>query len=217
MSELCNKIQAAGIKKQYKLYARSDLIVSKPAVIGMWKDIGLKAVLIGYESFRNEDLKNWNKRNSVEKNVKATQILKDNGVEIVGYFMVDPSYTEEDFQRLVDHVKELNVDQPIFSVLTPFPGTQLYKDVKNEIVTDNYLYFDGMHSLLPTRLPRSKFYDLYRDLFRKTYSKKRLIKQLLKGKKGILFSQAIAQKRYLSSLGTNDDEIQISKFISAKA
>jgi len=208
MSELCTKIQAAGIKKEYKLYARSDLIVSKPEIIGMWKDIGLKAVLIGYESFRDEDLKNWNKRNSVANNIKATEILKDYGVDIVGYFMVDPSYTEEDFQRLVEHVKELEVDQPIFSILTPFPGTQLYNEVEDKIVTDNYLYFDAMHALLPTKLARHRFYDLYRGLFRKTYSKKKLIKQLIKGKMGISFSQAFAQQRYLSNLGKNEDEIQ---------
>jgi radical SAM superfamily enzyme YgiQ (UPF0313 family) len=217
MSELCDKIRAEGIKKEYKLYARSDLIVSKPEIIGMWKDIGLKAVLIGYESFRDEDLKNWNKRNTVAKNIKATEILKDNGVEIVGYFMVDPSYTEEDFQRLVEHVKELEVDHPIFSILTPFPGTQLYKEVKDKIVTDNYLYFDGMHSLMPTKLSRDRFYDFYRGLFRKTYSKKRLIKQLLKGKKGISFSQAFAQKRYLSKLGKNEDEIQTLSYSSVEA
>jgi len=208
MSELCTKIQAAGIKKEYKLYARSDLIVSKPEIIGMWKDICLKAVLIGYESFRDEDLKNWNKRNSVANNIKATEILKDYGVDIVGYFMVDPSYTEEDFQRLVEHVKELEVDQPIFSILTPFPGTQLYNEVEDKIVTDNYLYFDAMHALLPTKLARHRFYDLYRGLFRKTYSKKKLIKQLIKGKMGISFSQAFAQQRYLSNLGKNEDEIQ---------
>lgn len=213
MSELCTKIQTAGIKKEYKLYSRSDLIVSKPEIISMWKDIGLKTVLIGYESFKDDDLNNWNKRNSVAKNIEATEILKDNGVQIVGYFMVDPSYVEEDFYRLVEHVKELEIDQPIFSILTPFPGTQLYKEVKDKLVTDNYLYFDGMHSLLPTKLARDRFYDLYRDLFRKCYSKKKLIKQLLQGKKGISFSQALAQKRYLSNLDKNNDEIQTLNFI----
>ena len=211
MSELCTKIEAAGIKKKYKLYARSDLIVSKPEIIGRWRGLGLKSVLIGYESFRDEDLKNWNKRNSVAKNVKATKILKDNGVEIVGYFMVDPSYTEEDFQRLVDHVKELEIDQPIFSILTPFPGTQLHKEVEDQIIADNYLYFDGSHALLSTKVPRDRFYDLYRDLFRTTYSKRKLIKQLLKGKKGFSISQVLAHKKFFDNLGRDEHEIHTPK------
>ena len=65
MSELCEKIKAAGIQKKYKLYARSDLIINRPDLIAKWKDLGLKAVLIGFESFKDEDLNNWNKRNTV--------------------------------------------------------------------------------------------------------------------------------------------------------
>ena len=116
MSELGDKINDAGIQKQYKLYARSDLIIKRPDIITKWKGLGLKAVLIGFESFKDEDLNNWNKCNTVAQNVKATEILKDNGVEIVGYFMVDPAYTEDDFKRLLEHVKGLDIDQPTFSL-----------------------------------------------------------------------------------------------------
>jgi radical SAM superfamily enzyme YgiQ (UPF0313 family) len=204
MSELCNKIKEAGIKKEYKLYARSDLIINRPDLIAKWKDLGLKAVLIGFESFKDEDLNNWNKRNTVEKNIRATEILKDYGVEIVGYFMVDPAYTEDDFQRLLAHVQELEIDQPIFSILTPFPGTQLYDDVKDKILTRNYEFYDGMHALMPTNLPIKKFYRLYADLFRKSYPKSKLLKDLLKGKIGFSLTQAIAQTRYLQRLADLD-------------
>ena len=204
MGELCDKIKEAGIKKEYKLYARSDLIINRPDLIAKWKDLGLKAVLIGFESFKDEDLNNWNKRNTVAKNVQATAILKDYGVEIVGYFMVDPAYTEDDFQRLLAHVQELEIDQPIFSILTPFPGTQLYDDVKDKILTRNYELYDGMHALTPTNLPVKKFYKLYADLFRKSYPKRKLFKKLLNGKISFSLTQAIAQTRYLRRLADLD-------------
>ena len=200
MSELFDKIKGAGIKKKYKLYARSDLVINRPDLIANWKEIGLKAVLIGFESFKDEDLNNWNKRNTVAKNVEATKILKDYDVEIVGYFMVDPAYTEDDFQRLLDHVQELEIDQPIFSILTPFPGTKLYDEEKDKILTSNYEFYDGMHALTPTKLPTHKFYQLYADLFHKSYPKRKVIKKLLKGKISFSLTQAIAQKRYLKQL-----------------
>ncbi len=200
MMDLYGKIQNAGIKKEYKLYARSDLIIQKPGIIGKWKDLGLKAVLIGFESFRDEDLKKWNKRNTVANNVKAAKILKDIGVEIVGYFLIDPTFTENDFQRLAEHVRELEVDQPIFSVLTPFPGTNLFDEVKDKLLTRNYTFYDGMHALTPTKLNHKKFYKLYADVFRKSYPKSKLIKKILKGGVGVSLNQAITQTRYLSRL-----------------
>jgi radical SAM superfamily enzyme YgiQ (UPF0313 family) len=200
MKELHEKIRQAGIKKQYKLYARSDLVTQKPDLISQWKDLGLKAVLIGFESFKDEDLKKWDKRNTVANNIKAAKILKDSGVEVIGYFLVDPAFTEEDFKQLLGHVQELEVDQPIFSILTPFPGTQLFDEVKDRIITRNYEFYDGMHALTPTKLDQKKFYKLYADLFRKSYPKSKLIKKILKGEISFSLSQAITQTRYLRRL-----------------
>ena len=76
MSELCEKIKAAGIQKNYKLYARSDLIIKRPDLSLSGGILGLKAVLIGFESFKDEDLNNWNKRNTVSKNVRATRNIE---------------------------------------------------------------------------------------------------------------------------------------------
>jgi radical SAM superfamily enzyme YgiQ (UPF0313 family) len=200
MGELCDKIQQAGIQKQYKLYARSDLIIQRPDLIGKWKELGLKAVLIGYESFRDDDLKKWHKRNTVANNIKATKVLKEFGVEIVGYFLVDPAFSEKDFQQLSEHVQKLEIDQPIFSILTPFPGTQLFDEVKDKILTRNYTYYDGMHALVPTELDPKKFYKLYADLFRKSYPKTKLIKKIVKGEISFSLSQALTQTRYLRQL-----------------
>ena len=49
------------------------------------------------------------------------EILKDYGVEIVGYFMVDPAYTEDDFQRLLEHVQELEIDTTNLFNFNSFP------------------------------------------------------------------------------------------------
>lgn len=200
MNALHKEIQKAGIRKEYKLYARSDLIIQMPDLISKWRDIGLKAVLIGFESYKDEDLKKWDKRNTIANNVQAARILRDSGVEIIGYFLVEPAFTEKDFKQLLEHVQELEVDQPIFSILTPFPGTKLFDEVKEKIITKNYTYYDGMHALIPTELHQKKFYKLYTDLFRKSYPKSKIIKKILKGEISFSLSQAIIQKRYLKQL-----------------
>jgi radical SAM superfamily enzyme YgiQ (UPF0313 family) len=200
VEQLYLKIRDAGIKKNYQIYARSDLIIKKPDLIEKWREVGLKSVLVGFESFKDEDLEKLNKRNTVSKNTEAARILKANNVGTIGYFMVDPSYTEEDFDRLIEYVHYLDIDQPIFSILTPFPGTKLYEEVKDQLITDNYENFDGMHSLIPTTIPGSKFYECYRRLYSKAYPKGRLIRRILQGKISFSLSQAYHQMKYLKQL-----------------
>lgn len=169
-------------------------------MIDRWREIGLKAVLVGFESFKDDDLKKLNKRCTVDKNTQAAQILKANGVGIIGYFMVDPSYMEEDFERLIEYVHYLDIDQPIFSILTPFPGTKLYEQVKDQLITDNYEFFDAMHSVMPTAIPGPKFYECYRRLYSKAYPKGKLIRRILQGKISFSLVQAFYQKKYLKQL-----------------
>ena len=163
-------IKADGIKKTYKLYARSDTIVKRPDIIEKWKEIGMELILIGLESFRDNELKDLNKRNSIKNNEEAIRILQANDVEIAAYFIVNPDYTQEDFEQLGDYVINLKLTQPIFTVLTPLPGTDLYEQTKDKITTDNYELFDFVHSVLPTRLPKKEFYQSLADLYKKTYS-----------------------------------------------
>lgn len=198
--QLYFKIKGAGIKKSFQIYARSDLIVSRPDLIQRWSEIGLKAVLVGFESFKDDDLKKLNKKNTVKKNTEAAHILKMNGIDVIGYFMVDPSYKEEDFDQLIEYVHTLDIDQPIFAILTPFPGTRLYAEVKNRIITDNYEYFDAMHSVLPTALPGDRFYDYYRKLYSDAYTKGKLIRRIVQGKIRFSLVQAFFQMRYLKQL-----------------
>jgi radical SAM superfamily enzyme YgiQ (UPF0313 family) len=201
VEQLYLKLKDARIEKKYQIYARSDLIVGRPYLIEKWREIGLTAVLIGFESYKDEDLRKLNKRNTVGKNNDAAKILKANGVDIIGYFMVDPSYNEEDFDRLIEYIYDLDIDQPIFSIVTPFPGTKLYEQLKDQLITDNYDYFDGMHSLIPTLLPGPMFYDYYKKLYARAYPKGKLIRKIVQGKISFSIRQGFSQMKYLKQLG----------------
>jgi radical SAM superfamily enzyme YgiQ (UPF0313 family) len=204
VEQLYLRIRDAGVKKNYQIYARSDLIIRRPHLIERWREIGLKAVLVGFESFRDDDLAKLNKRCTVDKNTQAAQMLKASGVGIIGYFMVDPLYTEEDFGKLIEYVHYLDIDQPIFGILTPFPGTKLYEQLKDQLITDNYEYFDGMHSVVTTAIPGPNFYQCYRKLYSKAYPKGKLIRKILQGKLSFSLRQAFYQKKYLKQLQAVD-------------
>jgi radical SAM superfamily enzyme YgiQ (UPF0313 family) len=161
-------IKAAGIRTRFWMQARSDSIVRRPDLIEKWAKIGLSTVLVGFEKFREEELTDLNKRNTVRTNEEAAHILNQNGVDIWGAFIVDPRWTKPDFDALIDYVRRLKISFPQFTVLTPLPGTEFFREKINELVTRNYELFDFLHSVLPTRLPTRDFYENMARLYANT-------------------------------------------------
>ncbi len=53
-------------------------------------------------------------------------------------------------------------------MLTPLPGTKLYRDRFGELLTHDYSCFDTLHAVLPTRLGREEFYRNFANLYRQT-------------------------------------------------
>lgn len=167
--EVYKLIKSKGIKKIYKLIGRSDTIVKKPDLVEKWAEIGMKSVIIGFESFRDEELVSINKHCSVNQNNEAINILIKNNVTVSGHFIVNPNYSEEDFKALGDYVEEMKIDEPVFCILTPLPGTVLYEEKKNILTTNNYELFDLIHAVLPTRLSINDFYRQYAELYKRFY------------------------------------------------
>lgn len=169
-------IRDAGIKKQYYVLSRVDSINRHPDVVERWAEIGLKKVFLGLESFRDEELASLNKRSTVETNNQAIEILHKNHVDPLGAFVIQPYYEKPDFDALLEYMDKMRIYYHEFTVLTPFPGTELYDKVKGRLRYRDNRLFDLAHSLLPTRLPSEQFYRLYSRLYRKAHSPIRALK-----------------------------------------
>lgn len=161
---MARAIDKAGIKKYHLFMARADTIISHPECIEEWAKIGLKFVLIGLESYREKDLKKMRKKSSVSRNEEAVNILHANGVKVRGAFILQQDFEKADFKRSLKYVRKLGIDVPAFSVWTPLPGTELYEEEKDNLITRNYDLFDVVHTLLPTKLPLKKFYKYYYNI-----------------------------------------------------
>lgn len=165
---IADMIRSEGIRKRYSMECRTDSIVRNPDLVKKWVDIGLYAVLLGLEGGSDKMLKGVGKSCTIDTNNRAIKILQDNGVIIWGAFIVDPDWTKDDFKRLHDYVQEHQITHTQFTILTPLPGTQLYRERRSELLTNDYSSFDTLHAVLPTRLPREEFYRHFADLYRQT-------------------------------------------------
>jgi len=167
MKTLAAMIREAGIRKRYFLYGRSDTIARNAELLELWRDVGLERVFVGLESFRDEDLGHIRKGSHVGDNERAVEILHDLGIEIYASFIVRPEFTRKDFRAFRHYTRQLGIRLASFAVLTPLPGTELYGEVRTQMITHNYDYFDFIHTLLPTALPLKDFYREFSDLYRK--------------------------------------------------
>ncbi len=180
MARLADLILSAGIKKRYFLYGRSDTIVKHPELLEQWRKIGLERIFVGLEFMRNADLQLIRKGSTVENNVRALKILKGLGLDIWPMFMVRPEFERRDFAALRQCCLDLDLSFIGFSVLTPLPGTDLYHEVRDQLINTNYDYFDFFHTLLPTTLPLQDFYQELATLFQRSRSLKNQLRLMRK-------------------------------------
>ena len=167
MTRLARLIKESGIQKRYFLYSRSDTITKNPDLLKVWRDIGLERVFVGIEFFRDEDLNYIRKKSTSKDNEQAVRILHDLGINVYASFIIRPEFTAADFASLRKYCRQLELCYASFAVLTPLPGTDLFQEVGDQLIIQNYDYFDFIHTLLPTTLPLREFYAEYHDLYRK--------------------------------------------------
>ncbi len=169
--QLADAIEKAGIKKQYLADVRSDLVVRHPQLLKRWKEIGLRAVIIGFEEIDDTVLKQMNKENNAKTNCEAIDILHQLGLTIVGDFIISPDYTERQFDQLGHFVREQAIELPMHTILTPLPGTQLHRQLQSQIMIHDLDYYTLTNAVLPTRLDEELFYQRYASLLHEGHSK----------------------------------------------
>jgi len=163
---LAEKILGLGLKKKIVADVRADTVVANPDLLRRWHEAGLVAVVIGFEEIDDRRLARMNKRSSLEKNVAALHILAEIGIRVVGDFIIAPDYDYADFEGLARFIDASPIALPIPSILTPIPGTPLYRQLAGQLEITDLDYYTFSNAVLPTRLTKKEFYTLYSDLMK---------------------------------------------------
>jgi hopanoid C-3 methylase len=177
---IADLIAQKGIKKIFNGYSRADTIVKHPELFRAWANVGLGWLTVGFESVSDEGLRQLNKGSSVSINEEANAILLSCGIHNLAHMLIDPSFTREDFKQVRAYTYKLGVVHPVFPILTPLPGTDLWDRHADQVRGVGRQYFDLGHPTLKTRLPLKEFYAEFRYLHARNYSMRRWV--LAKGK-----------------------------------
>ena len=168
MSELADKIREAGIDKEYFAYCRIDSLLRDLDLMRKWKDIGLRRLLLGVETIFDHELADYNKRQKRQEIIEGLKAMRDCGILVFCNFIINPSYTEREFQEVIAFIRENQVDYPSFTILTPIPGTGCTYEQVLDVQPNgrpNWDYFDLQHAVTETALGKESFMKQFDDLF----------------------------------------------------
>lgn len=97
-------------------------------------EAGLRSLFLGFETFSPENLRSSNKLQNLSKDyVAAVERLHSLGIMINGSFVFGLDHDDSDvFRRTVDWGIEHSITTATFHILTPYPGTRLFKQMEQE-------------------------------------------------------------------------------------
>ncbi len=116
-------VRARGIAKHYLLYGRADFIAAHPALMERFRDAGLRTVIVGFESFDDEELRAMDKGVDAATNREAMSLLRRLGIDCYATIILQPHWGPEHFAALRRTLAELGIHYVNLQPLTPLPGT----------------------------------------------------------------------------------------------
>lgn len=159
MNTLFDRILDEGIRKIFVMDIRADVAAQNPAIIRKMAKGGLKVVICGFESYRDEELKKYRKSSPASDIAKAIKVFHENDIMIRGNYVIPNDYSEDDFKALEEYSTSNLVVYAGYTILTPMPGTVFYNQVKQRIIDYDYLKYNFFNSVMRTTLPYEKFHE----------------------------------------------------------
>ncbi len=152
------EIERRGIKKEYYLETRCDVLIKNEEVFAYWRRLGLHYMFLGVEALDEEGLKLLRKRATPNENWRALEIARRLGFTAAINIIADPDWDERRFAVIREWA--LTVPEIVhLTVSTPYPGTETWLTESRKLATRDYRLFDVQHAVLPTRLPLRQFYQ----------------------------------------------------------
>ncbi len=126
--QMCNALKKYGFK--WGCQARVDTITEP--IARMLGESGCLYVDLGVESFNDEILKFIKKGITREQIYTAIRLLKKYKVPVKLNILIgtSPLETKETLRDTLRQAQELRVDQIMFNIVSPFPGTEFYQMAK---------------------------------------------------------------------------------------
>jgi len=129
--EICEAIKERGLDNYWGCTARVDTISED--LLKAMKDAGCITMFLGVESADQQVLNLVNKKTNIEKIKKTFALTKKYGMRTIASVVLGmPGDTKNSIKNTIKFVKLLEPSYAVFSLATPYPGTDFYVKAASE-------------------------------------------------------------------------------------
>lgn len=177
------------INANFECFGNMNVLTRDDELLKAASDAGVYKWYVGIESISQENINAAGKRtNKVEEYANAIKKIKDHGMSVTGFFMFGfDNDTPDIFQKTLQAIYEWELDEASFSIVTPYPGTRLFKRLEEAGRITSYdwsRYNEGNVNFKPSKMTEQELLEGIRDIaadffsiknsFRRSFNKNNL-------------------------------------------
>lgn len=156
--EILSSMIAENIRMRWAAQVRTDA-ARDPRLLRLMADAGCHTLHIGFESVNPATLRAYNKKQSREDIVSCIKTVRDHGIHIHGMFALGADSDDADtIRETADFAVRNGIDTVQFLVLTPLPGTRLFREMTagSRLLHTDWSKYDVQHVVFaPERMSPS--------------------------------------------------------------
>ncbi len=158
-------------------------IANNSVLLDMAKASGCQGLMLGFDSVVDDSLNGVKKmHNQPDSYNLAVRKIQQAGIPVAGAFMLGFDGDDKDvFKITVDAAVEMGVDVAYFFILTPYPGTRLFKEFLQEgrIINQDWSNYDCSHVVFqPKQMSQEQLQRGFEWAWQEFYSLSKVLKRL---------------------------------------
>ena len=131
INDICHEIKERKFDNYWGCTARVDTISRE--MLSKMKDAGCITLFLGVESADQQNLNEINKKITISKIKKTFELTKKMDLRTIASVVLGmPGDTKNSIENTIKFVKKLEPNYAIFSLATPYPGTDFYLKSKDD-------------------------------------------------------------------------------------
>lgn len=150
-------------------------VTDDPSLVREMALAGCTGVFVGFETLDSDNLADARKRSPpAEDYARRVKVFHENGIQVNGSFVLGFDHDRPDvFERTVAWIEENRLECATFHILTPYPGTPLFRRLRSQgrLLHRDWRLYDTSHVVFrPKHMTPEQLAEGYAWCYRRLFS-----------------------------------------------
>ncbi|MCD6512591.1 MAG: B12-binding domain-containing radical SAM protein [Thermoplasmata archaeon] len=196
--------EIAPLNKKFACFGNINTLARDKELLKLASEAGCLAWAVGMESVEQSTLDEVGKANNVRLYREAVRKVKEYGMGIIASIVFGFDGDDEKiFERTYDMLCDIDVDSMGVNILTPFPGTPLFDEMKMEgrILTYNWDKYDLYHVVfMPSKMSPETLLEGTKWIANQFFKYSNIARRLFRGNMSLITRGALMHHLITSRL-----------------